>query len=217
MEDTFHPSAIRTGKGLLLLDVGSEGAIEQLASHLSDEEFDSTDILSILLSRHHGDHVDAVANVVDRTDAVMGARKRATPFIDGRSHPITAPQNEGNDSIPVGVQLGGCHVPIRGRSNEVVFAPGLVSLFFPDRRVLIAADALTADVGSFPGRGKPLLLRGHGQRRRVDGSSRCRSRVVITPGRGGPGRRSRRSPPIRLRHGRGSLEIRRFAVYRRIP
>lgn len=162
-DHTIHPAAVGTAKGLLLIDTGYGHAIDQLEAHLDDEGFDWSDVRGVLITHQDGDHAGAAAAVVDRTDAVVYAHERAAPFVDGRKHPIKAPEDERYPPTDVDVELvDGVTFRTDAGPMKVVFtpghAPGHLSLFLPEGGLLIAADALTADADGLAGPSERFTL-----------------------------------------------------------
>lgn len=148
-EFVINPVAVETARGLILVDAGLPGAVEQLSVHLGDMGFDWEDVWAVVLTHHDGDHVGALPDVLDRTDAVVFAHREEVPYVDGREEPV-----KGGESVdvPVDVELAD-DVAFRTEAGpmEVVetpgHSPGHVSLYFPDSNLLVAGDALTAEDG----------------------------------------------------------------------
>lgn len=142
---TIHPAAVETPRGLLVIDVGLDKGI--LSEALSDHDFHLSDITSILATHHDGDHVAALHDVVSASEGTVLAHREATPFIDGRQNPVKGERR--GEPTPVDIQLvDGVRLRTHAGPVEVVFtpghAPGHVSLYFADHRLLLAGDALTA-------------------------------------------------------------------------
>lgn len=155
-ENTIHPAAVNTDKGLLLLDAGYASEPDQLEENLADAGFVWDDIGGIVLTHQDGDHAGATAEVVERTNATVYAHGRAAPFIDGRDHPIKAPEGERYPPTAVDIEVvEGVTFRTAAGPMEVIFtpghAPGHLSLFFRDTGLLVAADALTADADGLAG------------------------------------------------------------------
>ena len=148
-EIVLNPVAVETPRGLILVDVGLPGAVEQLSVHLQDMGFEWDDVWAILLTHHDGDHVGALPAVLDRTDALVFAHQDEAPYIDGRSDPIKGGESVG---VPVDVELtDGVAFRTSAGPIEIVetpgHSPGHVSLHFSDSGLLIAGDAMTAENG----------------------------------------------------------------------
>jgi glyoxylase-like metal-dependent hydrolase (beta-lactamase superfamily II) len=147
---TVYPAAVETSKGVLLVDTGFPGLTDQVKSNLADAGFGWDDVSGIVLTHQDGDHAGSLAAVIDRTDALVYAHERCAPYVDGREEPIKSPEGERYPPAEVDVELvdGVAFRTVAG-PMEVVFtpghAPGHVSLYFPDRELLLAGDALTAD------------------------------------------------------------------------
>lgn len=153
---TIHPAAVETPTGVILVDVGYAGALDQIEDGLADAGLGFDDVRAVLLTHQDGDHVAALRDVVDRTGAVVYAHANCTPYVDGRKHPIKSPEGERYDPVAVDVELvDGVSFRTAAGPMDVMFTPGHtpghVSLHFPDADVLLAADALTADADGLAG------------------------------------------------------------------
>ena len=158
----FHPAAVETDRGLVLLDVGLPGQADALADELADAGFDWSDVWAVLLTHQDGDHAGALATVVDETDAVVFAHETCARYVDGREDPIKG-EGERYPPVPVDVELvDGERFRTAAGPMRVVFtpghAPGHVSLYFPEAKLLIAADALTADEDGLQGPSEHFTL-----------------------------------------------------------
>jgi glyoxylase-like metal-dependent hydrolase (beta-lactamase superfamily II) len=159
----FHPAAVETDRGLVLLDVGLPGQADALAEELAGAGFDWTDVWAVLLTHQDGDHAGALATVVDETDAVVFAHETCARYVDGRDDPIKSEGDDRYPPVPVDVELvDGERFRTKAGPMQVVFtpghAPGHVSLYFPEERLLLAADALTADEDGLQGPSERFTL-----------------------------------------------------------
>jgi glyoxylase-like metal-dependent hydrolase (beta-lactamase superfamily II) len=155
-EVTVHPAAVETPTGVVLVDVGYAGATDQLADDLADAGLGFEDVRAVLVTHQDGDHVGALREVVDRTGAVVYTHANCTPYVDGRKHPIKAPEGERYEPVDVDVEIvDGVSFRTDAGPMDVMFTPGHtpghVSLHFPDADLLLAADALTADEDGLAG------------------------------------------------------------------
>ncbi|PSP53186.1 MBL fold metallo-hydrolase [Halobacteriales archaeon QH_7_68_42] len=151
----FRPAAVATDRGLVLVDAGLPGQADALGDALDAAGFDWSDVRAILLTHQDGDHAGALASVVDETGAVVFAHETCARYVDGREDPIKG-EGDRYPPVPVDVELvGGERFRTDAGPMEVVFtpghAPGHVSLYFPEERLLVAADALTADEDGLQG------------------------------------------------------------------
>lgn len=149
-ETTVYPAAVETSTGLLLIDTGFPGLTAQIASNLDGAGFDWDDVSGIVLTHQDGDHAGSLAAVVEQTDAVVYAHESCAPFVDGRDEPLKSPDGERYPPADVDVELvDGVTFNTVAGPMDVVFtpghAPGHVSLYVPEERILLAGDALTAD------------------------------------------------------------------------
>ncbi len=148
-ELTITPTLVETDRGLVLIDVGPETAIDSLAVHLRTLGYDLTDTWLVVCTHHDGDHVGGLATLLDRVDAVVATHRDEAPFLRGDRDPITG---DGDRYTPVTVDLelvDGVRIPTLAGPMEIVATPGHTpghsSLVFPDAGLLIAGDALVAD------------------------------------------------------------------------
>lgn len=161
-ESTYHPAAVETERGLLLLDIGFPQAIDQLAEHLSDAGHGWADVWAALLTHQDGDHVAGLSSVTERVNPLTFAHPECAPYVDGRLDPIKG----GGDrypSVPIDVAVtDGTVFRTAAGPMQVLFtpghAPGHVSLYFPDEKILIAADAITAQGGELSGPSEEFSL-----------------------------------------------------------
>jgi len=152
---TIHPAAVETPMGLLLVDAGYAGTLDQLDASLRDADLAIDDVRAVLVTHQDGDHAGALREVVDRTGAVVYAHANCVPYLDGRKEPIKS-EGERYSPVEVDVELvDGVSFRTAAGPMDAVFtpghAPGHVSLHFPDADLLLAADALTADEDGLAG------------------------------------------------------------------
>jgi glyoxylase-like metal-dependent hydrolase (beta-lactamase superfamily II) len=148
-EVTIHPAAVETPRGVLLLDVGFPGHADAIDGHLADADLGLSDVTAVAVTHQDGDHVAGLHEVEDRTGATVYAHRDAAPYVDGRRDPI---KSSGDRYPPVDVDVELVDgVAFRTDAGELRVvhtpghSPGHVSLYFPDERLLVAADALTAE------------------------------------------------------------------------
>lgn len=161
-ERAFHPAAVETDRGLVLLDAGLGGQTDALREELAAAGFDWADVWTVLLTHQDGDHAGGLASVVEATDAVVFAHEVCAPYVDGRQDPIKG-EGDRYPPVPVDVELtDGVRFRTAAGPMEVVFtpghAPGHVSLWFPDANLLVAADAVTAADGELQGPNERFTL-----------------------------------------------------------
>jgi len=152
---TFHPAAVVTERGPLLIDVGFEAALDQLEATLADHGHDLADAWGVVVTHQDGDHVAALSEVLERTGAVVFAHPEAAPYVDGRREPIKS-EDDRYPPARVDVEVtDGTAFDTAAGPMTVQFtpghAPGHLSLYLPERRLLLAADALTAADGELRG------------------------------------------------------------------
>lgn len=149
---TIHPVAIETDRGVLLVDVGFDRGV--LEAGLQDCGIDPQSVCGIIATHQDGDHVAALADVVDEINVPVLAHTEATPYIDGRKDPIKGDRR--GDPTAVDMELvEGVGFRTNAGRMQVLFtpghSPGHISLYLPEHRTLLAADALTADGNTLAG------------------------------------------------------------------
>jgi glyoxylase-like metal-dependent hydrolase (beta-lactamase superfamily II) len=156
-ELTLNPCAVETERGLLLFDVGAPGPLDGLESALADAGFDLGDVAGVLLTHQDVDHAGALATVQERTDAVSVASEHTAAVVTGREPPRGHdPDDERYPPARVDLDLesGATFHTLAGAARVVPtpgHTPGHLSVFFPEARFLVAADALTADEDGLQG------------------------------------------------------------------
>lgn len=163
VENTIHPAAVETPKGVVLLDTGYPGLTDQIEANLADAGHGWDDVRSVLITHQDGDHAGSLSEVVARTDAVVYAHPKAAPYVDGREHPIKAPEGERYPPTDVDVEVGdGVSFRTAAGPMDVVFtpghAPGHLSFHFPEAGLLVAADAVVADEAGLGGPSEQYTL-----------------------------------------------------------
>lgn len=157
------PSAVATPKGVILIDVGFPGQTDTIESHLADAGYGWDDVSAVLITHHDGDHAGGLAEVVERTDAVVYAHPKCAPYVDGREDTIKSPAGERYPPVPVDVEVvDGVSFRTGAGPMDVVFTPGHtpghLSLHFPEAGLVIAADAVVAQDGELVGPSEEFTL-----------------------------------------------------------
>ncbi|SDJ54264.1 MBL fold metallo-hydrolase [Natronorubrum texcoconense] len=152
-ELTITPTLVETDRGPVLIDVGPQGTIDAIRTHLRSLGYELTDIWLVLLTHHDGDHAGGLAELLEHVDAVVATHRKEAPYVTGERDPI---KGDGDRYPPVAVDLelvGGVRIPTLAGAMDIVdtpgHSPGHVSLHFPEDGLLLAGDALVAD-GSSP-------------------------------------------------------------------
>lgn len=155
---TIHPVAIETDRGLVLVDVGTSGHVEALELQLDEAGFGFDDVETILVTHQDGDHAGGLSEVKRRSNARVIAHVDDAPYIDGRRHPIKGDERYPPAAVDVEVVDGVRFRTAAGKLRVVAtpgHTPGHVSLYLPDTKLLLAADALTAE-DEFGGPNEPF-------------------------------------------------------------
>ncbi len=152
---TINPGAIETERGLLLVDSGWPGAAEEMAEGLAEAGFDWDDVWGVVLTHQDVDHAGGLAEIRDLADPVTFAHPTCAPYVDGREHPVKMDDGRYPPArIDVEVTEGTTFDTSVGPA-EVLFtpghAPGHVSLYLRERRLLFSGDALHAPEGDVDG------------------------------------------------------------------
>lgn len=155
-ENTIHPAAIETPKGIVLVDTGYQGLTDQIEANLTEAGIGWDDVTAALLTHQDSDHAGSLSEVVSRTGAVVYAHSKAVPYINGREHPIKSPPDQRYPPVEVDVELvDGVSFRTKAGPMNVVFtpghAPGHISLHFPEESLLLVADGLTAEENTLIG------------------------------------------------------------------
>ncbi|GAB7020218.1 MBL fold metallo-hydrolase [Halostagnicola bangensis] len=148
-ELTITPTVVETDRGLVLIDVGPEGAVGPLETALSDLGFSLSDLWMVVVTHHDGDHAGGLAELRSRVDVPVAAHPEEAPYITGAKTPI---KGDGDRYPPESVDIelvGGSRLSTAVGPIELLetpgHSPGHLSLYVPDERLLIAGDALVSD------------------------------------------------------------------------
>ena len=149
----YNPTAVETDSGLVLLDVGFPGTVDQLEAGLDASDYGLADVELILLTHHDGDHAAGLSTLLERTDALVAAHAEEVPYVDGREFPIKTPNDqERYEPVPVDLELvGGESIRTAAGPMRLIHtpghSPGHLSAYLPEARVLITADAMVSEEG----------------------------------------------------------------------
>lgn len=156
-EMTLHLAAVETRRGAILVDAGLPGARDQLREHLSAAGIGLSAVHDLLLTHQDGDHVGGAGDLltVDSDIGVL-AHREAVPYLEGDEPPVKGDPENAPDPVDVDVHLvDGVTFETRAGPMRVVHTPGHtpghVSLYFPDEKLLLAADAVVAADGAIAG------------------------------------------------------------------
>lgn len=149
---TLHPAAVETPRGLLLVDAGLPGQLDQLSAELSSVGRDLDDAWGVVFTHQDPDHAGGGSDLRAATDVVAFAHTEDAPAIAGDAHPIKADPDERFPPVGVDVEVvdGAAFATLAGPMRIVHtpgHTPGHVALFLPDAGLLLAADAVFADDG----------------------------------------------------------------------
>jgi glyoxylase-like metal-dependent hydrolase (beta-lactamase superfamily II) len=146
-EAVINPSGVETEDGLILLDAGFPGQVDDLADALAEHGFSLDDVETLFLTHQDGDHVGGAEDLLSRTDATVVASTGDTPAIEGDEELVKS-----NRYPPVSVDVqvvDGVTFRTEAGPMRVVetpgHTPGHLSVVLPEADLLIAADATVAD------------------------------------------------------------------------
>jgi glyoxylase-like metal-dependent hydrolase (beta-lactamase superfamily II) len=147
----LHPVAVETDHGVVLVDVGLPGAVSEISEAFEEAGLSLEAVETVLLTHHDGDHAGALAELEAEVDALVVAHRDEAPYVDGRRQPVkTDAEDERYPPATVDLELVGEETfdtaagPMRVVETPG-HSPGHCSLYFPEERLLLAADALVAD------------------------------------------------------------------------
>ncbi|ERH11785.1 MAG: Zn-dependent hydrolase [halophilic archaeon J07HB67] len=160
-ELTTHPVAVETPAGLLVIDAGLPGQTDDLVDALAAAGADLGGVCGVVVTHQDPDHAGCLAAFRERVADVRGtpptvyAHVADAPYVDGRAEPI---KSDGDRYPPTAVDVelvGGTVFRTDAGPMRVVetpgHTPGHVSLYLPDQKLLLAADALTVTDGELAG------------------------------------------------------------------
>ena len=161
-DPTFNPVAVEMDRGLLLVDTGVPGELDQWTANLADAGFELEDVWGVALTHQDADHAGGLAAISEAVDPVVFAHPTCAPYVDGREQPVKIPEENGRyPAAPVHVEVtGGARFDTRAGPMEVIetpgHAPGHVSFHFPDAGFLVSGDALHCPEGDLDGPRFPM-------------------------------------------------------------
>lgn len=146
-EISITPTVIETDRGLVLVDVGPETALDPLENELESLGYQLTDIWLVLMTHHDADHAAGLEALRSRVDVPVAAHPEEAPHIEGERAPIKSdpyPGSEIDIELTAGSRLASTAGPVELLETPG-HSPGHLSLYLPDERLLIAGDALVSD------------------------------------------------------------------------
>jgi glyoxylase-like metal-dependent hydrolase (beta-lactamase superfamily II) len=81
---------ITSSNELTLVDSGTHGEVERIADQIKGENFDLTNLKTIILTHAHGDHSGNAAELAHRSGAKVMAHRDDAPYIESaKSYPAS--------------------------------------------------------------------------------------------------------------------------------
>ena len=157
---------------LTLIDTGLTDSTERILAVVGKIGRKPEDVRQIFVTHHHNDHTGSLAELVERTGALVLAHKIEAPVIRGDQPPPNADSNTLRSVLPFigkSTQPGapvsvdreledGDEVDIGGGAKVLPgHTMGSVALFIPKHRILFAGDAAISAIGLGPPAG-PFAL-----------------------------------------------------------
>jgi len=146
---TLNPVTVEMPQGFLLLDVGFPDGLDDNADALDAEVLTLEDTWAVAVTYQDVDHAGCLAAVAGRTDAVVFAHQRDTPYLEGEKKlvksSVRCPMEIAPTAVDVRVTGGETFATASGPMRAVYtpgHSPGHTSYYFPDAALLISADAL---------------------------------------------------------------------------
>ena len=152
---------------LTLIDAGMAGSSDRILAEIEAIGRRPKDLRQIVVTHHHPDHVGAIADLVERTNARVLAHTLDAPVVQGEASAeetqLSAAEERALEEISKNVidappakvdeELeDGDEIDIDG-GGKIVHVPGhtagSIALYLPKRRVLFTGDA-AAGVGGVP-------------------------------------------------------------------
>lgn len=144
---TIHLTAVETESGLILIDTGFPDQADTLISQLENAGFSLDDIDLVIITHQDVDHAGALKSVKTQTDAPVLCHVDDAVYIAGEKSPL---KGRKYSFVDVDIQIvDGVNFRTKGGIMKVLatpgHTPGHISLYLPEKRFLIAGDALTAE------------------------------------------------------------------------
>jgi glyoxylase-like metal-dependent hydrolase (beta-lactamase superfamily II) len=143
----MYPAAVETDRGLVLVDTGFADHLDAVESHLAEAGFGLDDVALVVVTHQDADHAGGLAALADRTDVTTLAHADEAPYI-ARERPLLKDREYPPARVDVELVDGVAFRTAAGEMRVVAtpgHSPGHVSLYLPGERLLLAADAITAE------------------------------------------------------------------------
>lgn len=175
LEEVIYPVLLQHGTNLVLVDCGYPGFMPLLEEALQQMGYSLKDLTGILITHHDIDHVGALAEIKDQYQHLkIYASATEAAYINGTQKAARLQQAEDlQPNLPAEQQEGGLafqeylksvrpvevDVLVSDTAETELFpgtfaiptpghTPGHISLYLPQTKVLIAADALVVENGA---------------------------------------------------------------------
>jgi|APHM01.1.fsa_nt_gi Zn-dependent hydrolases, including glyoxylases len=150
--ETVYPVAVETDTGVILVDAGLPGNVDEVQNNLSNHGFGLKDVETILITHQDFDHCGCLASLAEETGATVIAHEDDAPAIDGRQQPLKG--DERYDAVDVDIEVSGGETLKAGdRDLEILHTPGHtpghISVLADD--ILISGDILNVEDTGFSG------------------------------------------------------------------
>lgn len=172
----LHPVILQSGEEMILVDCGYPGFLPLLEESAARQGLLLSQLTGILITHHDIDHMGALFELKEKYPNLrVFASKEDAPYIAGQKKSLRLQQAEALFECLLEAQKEGARqfqemlkqvqpVPVDQTIDEegelsflkgvtVIFTPGHMpghfSVFLPDQKILIAADALVVENGEF--------------------------------------------------------------------
>lgn len=160
IERFVYSFVIFSSKGICLIDSGVANSAENIFTYISENGHDIEEIMTLILTHAHPDHIGAAKIIKEKTECFVFAHEEAKDWVEdvdlqNSQRPVPGFSGLVSGSVKIDEFLKNNQVlePIIGMKLKIIHTPGhskgSISLLFEKEKVLICADSLLSP-GSMP-------------------------------------------------------------------